>query len=680
MRINHFASGRRSERPLSLETVQRGETLSVDWHARYREAEAAREQAEVEAERLRRVLAGLGDGVVMMDADLRYTYVNAFTLELMGKTEEEVLGHSYEELYPELIGTPYDLVLRRALIERKPAEVDMHYDRNGKYWRTFIHPADGGVTVCYRDVSTIKATEIAQQRLAAIIESSDDAIIGKTLDGIITNWNPAAERMFGYTAEEIIGKPKTTLFPPDRLEEEVEILGRLRQGIATEHYESLRIRKDGTPIYVALTISPIRDSSGQIVGASTIARDITERKRTELHQSFLAQAGELLASSLDYQTTLQSVAQLIVPQLAEWCVISLVNDAGILEQVTVAHTDPAKVEFAHAYSRRFPPDPNAPTGSYAILRSGKTEWVPTITPEMIQALVEDEEQREILLQVGMTSYIGVPLVVRGVSLGVISLIRGQSDRPYDLEDVALIEEVARRAAIAVENARLYQAERERSEQLATAISEVHHRVKNSLQSVSSLLEMQIPDTGDTMPLEAVWDSLNQIKTIALVHDLLARDKPIGSVDVARVFRNLSELLSSGMSSGQQQTQIAVNANPVEMTTKTATALALAINELLTNAAKHQKPSGETSLRANTILLTLRREDDRVLVEVQDSGTGFPPNFNVRRDANIGLQLVRTLIEHDLHGSIQFRNVTDAQGNILGGRVEIAFPASACDEV
>lgn len=655
----------------------------MDWHARYFEAQNAREHAEAEVQHLSTVLEGLGDGIVMLDAEMRYLYVNQFTLELMGKTEAEVLGKNLYDLYPNLAGTFYDQAIQTALREQRKVEVDVYNDRNGKDWRVAINPSPSGLTIYYRDISEKKAIEIAQQRLAAIIESSDDAIIGKTLEGIITNWNPAAERMFGYAAAEIIGKPKTTLFPPDRLSEEVEILDRLSKGIGTDHFESIRVRKDGTLLEVALTISPIRDGIGQIIGASTIARDITERKRTELHQRFLTQAGELLASSLDYQTTLRSVANLVVPQLAEWCVIQLVNDAGVLEQVTVAHTDPAKVAFAQEYSRRFPPDPASPTGAYAILRSGKSEWVPHITEDMIRMGAQDEEQYQILKQVEMKSYIGVPLVVRGRGLGVISLIRGQSGRAYDAEDVALIEEVARRAAIAVENAQLYQAERERSEQLASAILEVHDRVKNSLQSVSALLEMQIPDSGDTMPVEAVWDSLNQIKTIALVHDLLARDKPFGSVDISQVLRNLSDLLSSGLSSGQQRIQIEVNAEPVEMTTTTATALALAANELLTNAAKHQivPTDKQKSSVVGKIGVALWRSRDSIHVEVRDNGQGFPPDFNVLRDANIGLQLVQTLAEHDLHGSIQFSNIAapDNPEKTSGGKVEIVFPARVCEE-
>ena len=123
--------------------------------------------------------------------------------------------------------------------------------------------------------------------LAAIVESADDAIVSKDLNGIITSWNKGAERLFGYTAEETLGKPVTMLIPPDRLDEEVQILERIKRGERTEHFETVRQRKDGSLVEISLTASPIRTSEGDIIGASKIARDITERKRSHDRQLFL---------------------------------------------------------------------------------------------------------------------------------------------------------------------------------------------------------------------------------------------------------------------------------------------------------------------------------------------------------------------------------------------------------
>ena len=137
--------------------------------------------------------------------------------------------------------------------------------------------------------------------------SSDDAIISKNLDGIITSWNSGAERLFGYTAEEAIGKPMTILIPPDRINEEPGIIARIRRGERIEHYETVRRRKDGSPIDISLTVSPIKDSDGTIIGASKIARDITERKRAEKQQQLLV--GEIKHRIKNLLATVQAIAR-----------------------------------------------------------------------------------------------------------------------------------------------------------------------------------------------------------------------------------------------------------------------------------------------------------------------------------------------------------------------------------
>jgi PAS domain S-box-containing protein len=136
------------------------------------------------------------------------------------------------------------------------------------------------------------------ERLAAIVQFSDDAIISKNLDGVITTWNTGAERLFGYSAEEVIGKSITILIPPESQDEEGTILKLIRRGHRIEHYETVRHRKDGSPVDISLTISPLRDAEGKIIGASKIARDITERKRSEAQVSMLAREAEHRAKNL----------------------------------------------------------------------------------------------------------------------------------------------------------------------------------------------------------------------------------------------------------------------------------------------------------------------------------------------------------------------------------------------
>jgi PAS domain S-box-containing protein len=156
------------------------------------------------------------------------------------------------------------------------------------------------------DITEQKRGEEAVQRLAAIVESSDDAIVSKDLNGIIASWNRGAERLFGYTADEVIGKPITVLIPEERHNEEPGILARIRRGERIDHYETIRRRKDGTLIDVSLTVSPVKDAQGNIVGASKIARDITERKRAEKRRALLM--GELKHRTSNLAAVITAIA------------------------------------------------------------------------------------------------------------------------------------------------------------------------------------------------------------------------------------------------------------------------------------------------------------------------------------------------------------------------------------
>ncbi|HEV2694363.1 MAG TPA: PAS domain S-box protein, partial [Verrucomicrobiae bacterium] len=148
--------------------------------------------------------------------------------------------------------------------------------------QTITHiPETGRLRVYSTDITALKRAEATQQRLADIVNSSDDAIISKTLEGIITSWNPGAQELFGYTAEEVIGRPMLVLFPPDRLKEEADILARIARGESLQPYDTIRVRKDGVTVDVSVTVSPLTDSEGRIIGASKIARDITVRKKIE---------------------------------------------------------------------------------------------------------------------------------------------------------------------------------------------------------------------------------------------------------------------------------------------------------------------------------------------------------------------------------------------------------------
>ena len=166
--------------------------------------------------------------------------------------------------------------------------------------------------------------------------------------------------MFGYAAGEAIGQSIRLIIPATRQAEEDDVLARIGRGETIQHFETVRRRKDGTEIPVSLTVSPIHDSSGAVIGASKIARDISEQKRASQQAAFLAEVGAVLADSLEYATTLKTVANLAVPAIADWCAVDILTEERKLERLAVSHVDPAKIDLARTIRSRYE-DPSHPT-------------------------------------------------------------------------------------------------------------------------------------------------------------------------------------------------------------------------------------------------------------------------------------------------------------------------------
>jgi GAF domain-containing protein len=196
------------------------------------------------------------------------------------------------------------------------------------------------------------------------------------------------------------------------------------------------------------------------------AKAVADRQSAKL--AFLADASVALASSLDYEATLRNVAQLAVPRFADWAACDLVDD-GVLRRLAVAHVDPEKVRFAQELAERYPPDPDAPTGAYAVMRTGRSELVPEVTDEMIEMVAVDEEQKRIIRELRLRSAVTVPLIARERVLGVFTWVAAESGRLYTEEDLVFAEDVAKRAAIAIDNAELHSQTLAAAAQLQSAV-------------------------------------------------------------------------------------------------------------------------------------------------------------------------------------------------------------------
>ena len=219
---------------------------------------------------------------------------------------------------------------------------------------------------------------------------------------------------------------------------------------------------DGTPRHWNASFTPVTHADGSVTGVIVSVMNVTERRalleaerEARVRADFLARAGAILDASLDYEETLRSVAQIAIPEVADWCAVSVLDDAGVLQEVATAHVDDAQREIGAEIARRFPADPSADSGSYRVARSGETAYVREITDEMLVAGIPDPEHLALVRRLGLRSVIIAALKARGRVFGTFSLASAESGRLFEQVDVQLAEELAARAGMAIDNARLY---------------------------------------------------------------------------------------------------------------------------------------------------------------------------------------------------------------------------------
>ena len=323
---------------------------------------------------------------------------------------------------------------------------------------------------------------VREQELAALGRESEERyrFLGDSIpqqvwtarpDGSLDYVNERVLAYFGRSFEQMIGWGWSELVHPDDLPQCVELWSRsLRTGELYEYEFRLRRAADSAYRWHLTRALPMRGENGEIVQWFGTNTDIEERRIVEERQQFLAEAGWVLGSSLDYERTLADVAQLVVPKIADWCAIDLVRD-GVLARVAVAHADPLKVALARELSERYPSDLETGAGPAAVVRTREAELVPVLDAAQQDSAAVDELQREIVADLGLRSYLCVPLVARDEALGAISFMQSESGRVYGEDDLALARELARHAAIAIDNAQLYE-EAERRAQAARVLQSV----------------------------------------------------------------------------------------------------------------------------------------------------------------------------------------------------------------
>lgn len=636
----------------------------------------------------RGILENALDCIITMDASGRILEFNPAAERVFGFTRAEAVGQELAELIvpPTLRdahrrGLSHFLKTGEGPVIGKRIEIVGIRKDGSQVWVelaiTAVKIENAPVFVAYlRDIGERKTNEESSRRLAAIIESSEDAIVSKDLNGIITSWNAGAERLFGYTAEDAVKKPITIIIPPDRYSEEQKILDRIHSGERVEHLETVRRRKDGSLVNVSVTVSPVRQKDGRVIGASKIARDISERVRNDRRRLAQYTVASLLAGSWTLDEASSSILQ-TVSSIGEWVYCALwVHDESIgrLRCRAFWHNGAPHLEKFGQLSTalQFGIGEGLPG---RVWKANEPAWISDVTVD--KNFPRAPAAREASLHGGFA----FPLFAGRAVNGVVELFSERVVEP-DPDLLQLVTALGSQIGMFIERRRVEQ-ELERAKEIAESANAakdrflamlshelrtplnpvllwaddvLHHanvppEIADGLRMICRNVELEARLIDDLLDLTRISRGKLQLQLQkADVHDLLHHALEIVRADVD--CRHLQVPLALGAQSHR------VNVDPPR--------LQQVFWNLLRNACKFTAENGTIAIR------TFNPSPQTISVEIADNGVGIKPEFlnkifaafeqfeSRKEGLGLGLAISKAIIE--MHGgSISARSAGEGQG-------------------
>ncbi len=556
--------------------------------------------------------------------------------------------------------------------------------RGEERYRTFVSKSTEGI---YRvDVAPAIPTHLPEDEQIALIYR----------DSHIAESNDAMAQMYGFdTAAELLGARLDKLLVREDPRNTEYLRAFIQNGYRIENAESQEVARDGTPrIFLNNLVGIIE--GGRLLGAWGTQRDVTEQrraeeeiKRAESNSRFLSEASAVLASSLDYEATLRNVARLAVPALADWCMVDLVQPDGELQRVAAVCAVPEDSQLVHQVMRfGITPQGNPRHPITQAFVQGRSILIEGFTPELIQKIAQSEEHARLIAATGIRSFITVPMVVRGRTLGVLTFFTSHSGRRYTAAELALLEDLARRAALSVENARLYREAQDAIRLRDEFLSIASHELKTPLTPLSLKLQMLAKEARrqPESPLRsAVEDYVavgsRQVKKLSeLVNDLL---------DVARIAGGRLRLELEEVELGALVSEVVTRYEPEAARAGSRILLGeasgpvtglwdrLRVEQVITNLVDNAIKYGS----GKPIHVCLDMDAGQARLRVKDEGIGIAPEHLSRiferferavsgrhyGGLGLGLYITRTIVEA-LGGSIQVESTPG-----LGATFTVVLP-------
>ncbi|MGE0548862.1 MAG: PAS domain S-box protein [Kofleriaceae bacterium] len=545
------------------------------------------------------------------------------------------------------------------------------------------------------DISDRKRAELERERavdlLTTTLRSIGDAVIATDAQGQVTFMNIVAARLTGWSDAEARGRSLVEVFPIFNeetgavVENPVEKV--LREGVIVglANHTVLR-RRDGSEVPIDDSAAPIRNDAGNLDGVILVFRDATQEKQHLYRRLFLARATEEIAAAADYRDALRRVANLACPRMADWAGVSIIDKAtGQLQQLAVAHSDPAKVEFARDLARRYPADPNAPTGAPNVIRTGRSELYSEIPIGLLEAAATDAEHLALIRELDLRSAMIVPLRGRADVFGAITFVFTGPNRRYTEEDVQLAEELANRVSLLIERRHLEEqaelANRMKDEFLAT----ISHELRTPLQAILGYAGM-LERKASTDPDRAVAVILRNAQAQArLIEDMLDMSRILsGKLRLAVARADVGAAIATAVdairpSSIARNQKLIVMVEPdLGFVLGDVERIQQIVWNLLSNAVKFTPKGGSITLRS-------ARTGSSLKIVIADTGRGIEPEHlatiferfrqvdssSTRSETGLGLGLaiVKYLVE--AHGGAV---TVESRGRDQGATFEVTLPA------
>lgn len=681
-----------------------------------------RAEAELRAseERLGRIVETNANGITMIDRKGRYTFANAAAEKILGVPRATILERHYDDPAWKITaadGAPLDPAKLpfRCVLDGCPSVYDVEFavERpDGSRVVLCFNAApiqddkggvDGLVASFYDNTERQRAQASlreSEERYRLLAENSTDLIARHSPDGTILYISPAVRRLLGYDPEEVLGRNGREFFHPDDLVQ----LDAARSSILElpqSFVLTYRVRhKQGHYLWFETTIQMVREGEDDaLIEVHASSRDTTDRRRAEEAQHFLDGAGTVLAGTLEYEETLEQVAHLAVPFLADWCTVHMIDD-GVIRRPAVAHRDCSQEEQIRVMQHDYPLTIEDDHPIVRVLRTGITMMNATVTDQTLAAVIPEPGYRAMLKSLGFSGYISVPLIARGHILGVLSFIAADASRRYDADDLAVAEELGRRCAIAVDNARLYRDAQDSLHARNELLSIVSHDLNNPLSVIGvyvDVLRRRLNRPGQIEP-ERILEGIDKMgeaarKMRTLISELLdvAYIQAGQLLDLDRSETDLVALAKQAVAEHQATTdrhQLIFNsALPDLIGLYDQPRIERVLANLITNAVKYSPDGG-------TIRVEVAYEDangEWACISVQDEGIGIPaadlPRIFQRfhRAGNvvgrvsgtgIGLTSARQIIEQ--HGGTIGATSGEGQGSTFTVRLPLARPEAGVE--